>query len=766
MKNRLSGVVLTVFLSVAVLVIFFGKILKDPDNSFFAADGDGFKAYYGALYHLHHDPESFRTQAMNYPYGEMVAFTDSQPLVVNSVKFLRDHGVVSGEHLVAVLNLLMLASLVLGALFLLLIFYEMDVAWWFGALASVGIVMLSPQVARMGGHFSLAWLFWIPALIYWLIRFDKTRRIGYSLLIGVTTYLAGEMHLYFIGFFGFLIGGYWGWRFIRYRKSSTYWYRDLLHFFLQFVFPLVIIQVLILLHDDVVDRTTFPFGFRSTTAHPLAIFLPSGPPWAFVPRLLTVFRHIPWESWAYVGTVAMVGFWIGAVRLLKKAVGKSPAALSHEAPVVRAIFWITVLELLFAFGIPFVYGLSFLADHLEPVRQLRALARFSWPFFYMLNIVVFAAVYHKAFGQPASLRWKVVAAAALLLLFFEGGWNVGSTAATLNHRIPELEDRQNVSAANSWVAAVNPDNYQAIIPIPYFHVGSENIWITGDGQSDFRTMLASLKTGLPTTGVKLSRTSIAQTFASYSLFTEPLQPLEFISDLPNEKPFLVLVTNGYQPGEIEQLILQGAEPVCETDHFRLLRLPVEHLRRLPGIWHQRTVEQFENSTLVPQHHLLLSKADGFFREETFDEMPATAIFKGAGAFSFSSRERKVMWEGQLSGVSAGTRLWVSFWVNPYQQDAVLRTHLELTEQNQAGEQQRTVTEFFRYIWAFYGEWALIEVPVEVRFDEEKLTLSIINKILPHTALTVDELLIREAGVEVWQLSEQTLFRNGRRFQLR
>lgn len=96
----------------------------------------------------------------------------------------------------------------------------------------------------------------------------------------------------------------------------------------------------------------------------------------------------------------------------------------------------------------------------------------------------------------------------------------------------------------------------------------------------------------------------------------------------------------------------------------------------------------------------------------------------------------------------------------------MRTHLELTEQNQAGEQQQTVTEFFSHVRAFYGEWALIEVPVEVRFDEEKLTLSVINKILPHTALTVDELLIREAGVEVWQLSEQTLFRNGRRFQLR
>jgi hypothetical protein len=75
MKNRLYGIGLALGLSLIFLVIFFGKIIRDPNNVYFSISGDGLKAYYVALYHVKHDTLDFRTSGMNYPFGEIIPFT-------------------------------------------------------------------------------------------------------------------------------------------------------------------------------------------------------------------------------------------------------------------------------------------------------------------------------------------------------------------------------------------------------------------------------------------------------------------------------------------------------------------------------------------------------------------------------------------------------------------------------------------------------------------------------------------------------------------
>lgn len=233
---------------------------------------------------------------MNYPFGEVLSFTDNQPLVVNTVRAIAESFPGVREHTTGILNLMMLLSILLGALFIFLILSESGVSWWYAAIAATGIAFLSPQLNRLGGHFSLSWVFWIPLVAWLIIRFDRSRWLIYSLLLGVTTFMAGFLHFYYVGFIGFLVGGYWLFRFVDYRRASTFWYRDVLHIFLQFILPLLLLQLLVLLNDDVIDRTDYPFGYQGSTAHPVAVFLPSGTPWAFVSRFLTVFKHINWES--------------------------------------------------------------------------------------------------------------------------------------------------------------------------------------------------------------------------------------------------------------------------------------------------------------------------------------------------------------------------------------------------------------------------------------------------------------------------------------
>ncbi len=765
MKKQLWGILLTITIFLIFLGIFFGKILRDPDNTFLSISDDGFKAYYGSIYHVNYDSLAYRTNAMNYPFGEVITFTDCQPLVSNSVRLIAARFPGIKAHTVGIINLSIIFSILLGAVFLWLILAETGVSWWYAAMVATGIAFLSPQLNRMGGHFSLAWVFWIPMASWLIIRFDKTRWVIYSLLLGVTTFLAGFLHFYYIGFIGFLVGGYWLFRFLYYRKASTFWYRDMLHIFLQFILPVLLLQILVQMNDDVTDRTGFPFGYDGSTAHPVAIFLPSGVPWAFVSKVVTVFKHISWESYAYIGSVALVGCFAGMYFLIRRITRRETFHRVSNVKSVNVLFWISFFALLFSFGFPFIFGLERLYDFLGPFRQLRVLARFSWLFYYLVNVVVFASLYQRAFATPASRWWKALAGAAVALLLFEAVYNTRGIAVHLNNRIAALEDRHNNMPEDQWVKQINPSDFQAIIPMPYFHVGSENIWIDNGSEIKKAVMLASLKTGLPTTGVEMSRTSISQTYLNYSLYTEPLQRVEMVDYLPDERPFLVLRMNTYEATQTERWLLRGATPLLTTDKFTLLSLSTNQIKSFHETWRRSIFQKFGTQRLTSREGFLVSDSTAFFRHLPFEESSAKAALRGSGAFTFKARQQATLFSDKLNHVAGGVPVTIGFWVFKYQNDAFLRTALNILQKNSlTGELvKKTETRFFDHLKGFQGDWALVELDIETVGADELLEISLHHTVLPGAEFVIDELLIREKGLDVWSSGEKYLICNGRQF---
>ncbi|MCL1822531.1 MAG: hypothetical protein FWG22_06885, partial [Prolixibacteraceae bacterium] len=616
------------------------------------------------------------------------------------------------------------------------------------------IAFLSPQIARMSGHFSLSWIFWIPIMIWLIIRFDKTRWIFFTILICIVTYIAGFMHFYLMGFMGVLLGGYWLSRFVRYRRAFTFWYRDLIHIFFQFVLPVLAVQFVLLINNNVADRPSHPFGLWNNTTHPVAIFLPSGKPWAFVPHIITVFRHISWESWAYVGTTASIGFFVGAILIVRRFILRKNYLKVNDSLIISILFWVSILALLFSIGLPYILGMNGIATYVGIFRQLRALARFSWVFFYMINIVVFAALFRKAFAAPARWWWKIIAALAVVLLMYEGIFNVQNTSSQLANHIPALEDGDNLTSENAWVHKINPADYQAIIPIPYFHVGSENIWLEGSHNVQQTTMLASLKTGLPTTAVMLNRTSVSQTYVNYALFTEPAERLDFPDYLPDDKPFLVLAMNDYKPNDTEEFLLKQTVFVLTTNNFTLYRLPVSAIRRLNLIYRDKMLRQFARESLSPNREWSVSNASAWYKYVSFDDLLSDNAFAGRGAAQFTSGGWQTVWSDTLKNVAADKSLKISFWINNYKKDAYLQSSFRLEQINQATGEIDYVfdNQFFKYIKAFYGEWALIEFDAVTRNNDEILRLSMENDILKKNLFQLDELLLRESSLNVYQTS--------------
>ncbi len=764
MDNLKKGLVFTSLLALIIIMFFFGDILKNPNHNYFSAGGDGFKSYYGAIYHLEADSTYMKFEGMNYPYGESVFFTDNQPLLTNTVKWISNNMTDIRGSIVGIINLAMVFSILIAAVFLFLLFTEFGVFWWFASLASVGICMLSPQIGRMAGHFSLSHLFWIPVVLYLIVRFSKKASWTLSIIIALVGFLAASMQLYFIGFYGLLLTFYWlftkNWLKENWKSRGN----AFLHWFVQVCVPFILLELIMISTDHQTDRTTHPYGFLIYLAHPVSVLLPAGAPYGFVPKYITVFKHLDWEAYAFIGVASLFGFLIGLGLFLKKLVTGRAFWNISNLPILTAFFWASFVALLLSFGLPFVMGMEWLIDYIGPFRQLRALSRFSWLFFYVINVVVFYQLYRWYKVREKQPIAMFVVFAAFTLLFVDGYFNMNGTTNRLANRKPLLEDMTNQLPDNKWVNQIDVSEFQAILPIPYFHVGSENIWIEPRLNSLENSLIASLKTGLPITAVMMGRTSIGQTYRNYSLLMEPLHEFEILKDFENKKDILLMLMKGYQPNNEEQLIKNASDFLYGNDLFDLYRLPFARLKQIPEHYREDVLLDFDKEKLIKKDDLLISDTTSFFYYENYNDERNSA-FDGAGAHSLRLGDWNTLFEQKLFKAKKEETYLASFWLKDFQKDGYPRFNIEVAQTDNNGQMLNYFySDIHRYIRATDQNWALFEIPVTIQQDDVALKISIRNKVLRSADYVMDELLIRKSDCNMFQLESGLLIKNTRKFK--
>jgi len=731
MEDFRKGQLLTLILSIAVLFLFFGPLLKDPNHVYFSPSGDGLKTYTGAIYHLEHDSTLFRMNALNYPYGEMAFFTDCQPMIVNPVKILSHIGIDFRPYIVGIINLFMLLSIVLGAFFICLIFLELNVSWWFASIASVGIAMLSPQIGRMGGHFSLSHILWLPMLIWLLMKFDKNKTYLRSAIIGLVTFLAAGMHMYFFALFGFLFLFYWV--NCLYTKQFNFRnYQWLIHLFIQLILPLILVKLIAGSNDGITDRTTHPWGFMTYKANPASVLLPLHKPYARFLMEIKVFRTFDWEAFAFVGLVSLVGFISGIVKMIQRIRKKQSWWKVSDNKLITVFFWASVASLLLSFSIPFNLGLMFLLDYLGPIQQLRALARFSWLFYYLINILVFYGIFSL---MKRKLPMKILAILALAFLLYDGYLNINEYTSRLNNRVPELEDKANTAPENAWVSLIDKNKFQAILPLPYFHVGSENVWLEPKCDILRQSFIVSLKSGLPSMGVMLSRTSLSQTYKSLALVSNPVSPYPIKKDLPNKKPLLLMVDNCNDLSVTEKNLIQHSVLVWKGPKFDFYELPLAQLDTIA----LQGEKQFNK-----EMQAVYTRSDSTLLFYTgFESNSQAETFDGSGAFSEDITDWKRIAEPILKNGKPGDACEVLFWAKGYQTDLMARTIFEFNQKTGDQNVDYKYDQFQHYYCSLKDGWMRIRIPFVLKSDHDQVMLSVRNAELKNFKLLVDDVVIRK-----------------------
>ena len=304
LEKTKGGLLLLIGLMLLIMAIRFPKIVSEPNQWLMGNSHDGFRSFAAAVYHVKHDSTYSHYEGMHYPYGDIVGFTDNLPLLANSIKFISNNFVDISDFTAGFLNLFMLFSLLLCSLFLYLIFRHLSLPNWFIIPAVIGITLLSPQIGRMSSHYGLAHPFVIPLVFYFSFLFHEKRDVKTSILIAISLFLIGQIHLYLFAIGVLFIVGIMGFKILfRFTKNDILF--NVFHLFIQVVLPYIAIKLMI--NDTIIDRPSRPYGFLEYKSYWENVFLPLDfQIGRWINTYIAEIRPMSGEGKAFVGLVATV----------------------------------------------------------------------------------------------------------------------------------------------------------------------------------------------------------------------------------------------------------------------------------------------------------------------------------------------------------------------------------------------------------------------------------------------------------------------------
>jgi hypothetical protein len=738
---------ITVLLACITVGFFFGKVIPRLNDTFFAPTGDGLQAYYTALYHTQHDTTYWRMNGMNYPYGEQVFFTGCQPLVTNLIKLAG-----LATYTVGILNGLMLLSIVLCAAVLYLIFRRLDISPWLSVSGALCITFGSPQLARIIGHFSLAYSFAIPLFIYLWMIFREKQRFSVSIGIGALVLFLSATHFYFFGFFALIAVTAWGFFLLTKHEQQPFLNRltfAAVHFFVQIILPFVLLRVFIASIDTVTDRTDSPWGFFQYKAIPETIFYPFGY-WYDIPlfrRWFTPSLNFEWEGVSFVGIIGLTAAVTSLIFFLKSIViiRQKRMFLPFKKEVYNILFYASLSGFLLAVAWPFSVFDQWLYNHVGYFKQLRGIARFAWITYYGLGIIGIFLLHEISTKYKAGF----LPACALLMISATEAYRMVHLTA---EKIPAPLDEYVQNTAHpdyAPLATINPTDFQAIIPLPYFHIGSENVWLAPEGRIYGFSYMSSLFTGLPLTSVLLNRNSIRETFEHLRMIQEPSGDAVHFAEKNSRKPYLIIREKERPLSAFESEMTDSATLLGESPSLQVYRLKSDYFRERRDAY-QKAVREY--------------KPESFFRQDAIystDSIKNVLHLNYPGEKEETLKKRYVLvYKGILPIQNDSGRMSFSLRILNFYTDLIPRTSV-LVSYPEGGKTTETYYSFQQHLVSTQDGTGLIEFFFDYPQNRE-ISFYLVNfDITDNRKIRWHSLLIKPEKTTVWFDEKNTRMLNNR-----
>lgn len=574
---------LTVILCAVVLCIGgFSYIVTHPWHVLPDIGGDGAKNNFTYLYHSLYGKGYWFT-GMNYPYGEHIVYTDGMPLL--SVLFA-GMGNVSISAALTTAWWLVGISYVLSALYLSKTLLKFTGSQWFSLIFGVCIAFMSPQLLRLKGHYAMSFACIIPMLFYWGYRYRETGQYRYCIYSAIVGLLHAFLHPYFGGllliwavFYGIAT-----WLLPR-ATAITSKLKHAGGMLIAAIIVAVVVMTTMKLTDPVTDRPANPHNAAETfTNIPQIISSYYSPFWRipndkfWIPGCSNGGEGFAYPGAVPIGILLIVAGW--SVWLITK---RQKYILTTEQR-----FWglLAVGALLFSMGVPFVWGKHSLTEHIPVFRQFRSLGRFAWIFYYVIAIVTCTVMY-QWFGQlikagKKNIAWALMTLAALIWGAEVRGYMKFTRDVAVHGMYNYDLYLQNLE--ENWLSfmkrkAMQPNDFQSILLLPYFHVGSEKVWISEAGWRSTLGFRAALLTHLPLININMSRTSWVQSFKQNKIAAGPWVQRPSFADMKSDKPILLLQYMQDSLPPDQQYLIAQSDYVDEFSNCKVYVLQPGKLKR-------------------------------------------------------------------------------------------------------------------------------------------------------------------------------------------
>ena len=573
------------FIALLVVGFSFGKLVTQPWYGIVELGGDGMKNMYNYLYECEYG-SGIWYYGMNYPYGEHMVYTDGLPLL--SVFFAKV-GHITPETAMTVLWWAIALSWALAIWYVYRILTHFTVKPVLAIVFASLIVMMSPQVIRLTGHYSLSFACVIPMLFYWSVRYHEGKEIRYAISIGLLGIFACLMHPYFSAMVLLWVAAYCGGYMLLITAPVSQKLKKITPILISGAAVIIFFKGFMALTDPIKDRAIQPFGFLEYKAR-IKELVTSDYSWFwhFVTRNhLVRLTSYYGEGTAYLGLTVTIVATIGIVCLLYSVLFRKKR-IADVLPVGFHTIWLFIggIILLFSMGVPFVYHLEWLTDYLTFFRQFRSLGRFDWIFYFVATIYA-ALVLNKWLIQIASNRVAVIA----LLICALGLWvsetrSYISRIRSIGGRAKNYYDHTLIPTAWDWGKWLNachykPEDFQAILSWGIVNIGTEKYWVGDHGMWGMSLCeIAALRLHLPVMDANLSRTSWSISRKQTKLASGPFADKAVLADLKSSKPILLIQFQNDTLSPDETYLLGAADYIGNFDYCHLYALYPERLLKI------------------------------------------------------------------------------------------------------------------------------------------------------------------------------------------
>lgn len=564
-------VVLLAVLAQALLVgRTFSALLFNPGKYLIVTHYDGIKSYFSVASFLRQPlSDGMLVRGHNYPFGEYMYYTDSTPLLVAPLHALVQAVPALAPYGLYLYDLFILSSLVVSTGLLVLVFRRLALPAWLTVLLSVALPWLGPQTVRLVvGHMSLAYTPAMVFLIWGLLRLytawraeqPLARHFG-LLLLGIVA--TSWLHFYYLPILGGSLAFFVVALVFESWRTQRAWKPLALGLGITLAGSAVLTWGLLQVLDPWIhQRLTGSNGYDWIEWKFQFGALFKGYNYNKIRFPLERTAYVPYESSAYLTSFVLFGLLLVLLlRLFKRLPPKAGLAPASADNHQRFLLLLLVSSLPFFFialgdSIDVDNGSYVAHNYLnvffwlrkvtERVTQFRALGRFIWPFWWA--VVVAFSWYIARWRSIPGLRWGLLGLCTLLVV---DTVNAVRSYSLDTQRSNLLTDPGATAAVREFLGWSDASRYQAILPLPYSHSGTdgENYPLTVDPDDTHSNLMyqASMVSGLPLMTHKAARAVPAQAALLFSMFRPEGPAPELLARL-DQRPILVFVDTAFFDG--------------------------------------------------------------------------------------------------------------------------------------------------------------------------------------------------------------------------